>query len=172
MDVGFPERLCPAPQIRPQPTHPVRQYTAWHREVCGDVAVVPAVYNPALQQPAVVCPQILEEVVKSVNSRGSHRGDLGHVTGSSVAHLIDGYRAAVAPGVPCTSLPVMSRPALEVPGARSKPKGTPRKYQDGVFPCPATAAGEDGDSLDSCPTGVGIMVARSRRGPAVPAASE
>ena len=78
MDVGFPERLCPAPQIRPQPTHPVRQNTAWHPEVNGDVAVVPTVYNPALQQPAVVCPQILEEVVKSVNSRGSHRGDLGH----------------------------------------------------------------------------------------------
>ena len=27
------------PQVSPQPTHPVRQYTAWHREVCGDVGV-------------------------------------------------------------------------------------------------------------------------------------
>ena len=36
------------PQFRPQPTHPVRRDTTWHPEVCGDVAVRPAVYNPAL----------------------------------------------------------------------------------------------------------------------------
>jgi hypothetical protein len=54
------ERLCLPPKVGPQPMHPVRQYTAWHREVCGDVAVVPAVYNPALQQYAVVISQIQE----------------------------------------------------------------------------------------------------------------
>jgi hypothetical protein len=33
------ERLRLPPQIRPQPTHPVRQNTAWHTEVNGDVGV-------------------------------------------------------------------------------------------------------------------------------------
>src|ERR1035437_5429349 len=69
---GQPERPCPfasgeasgserprlPPQVSPQPTHPVRQYTAWHREVCGDVAVTPAVYKSAVQQRAVIWGQI------------------------------------------------------------------------------------------------------------------
>src|ERR1035437_7750368 len=42
------ERLRRSPQIRPQPTHPAHQDTAWHREVNGDIAVAPAVYNPAV----------------------------------------------------------------------------------------------------------------------------
>ena len=29
--------------------------------MCGDVAVLPAVYYPAIQQRAVICPQVLEE---------------------------------------------------------------------------------------------------------------
>jgi hypothetical protein len=39
---------------------------------------VPAVYDPALQQSPVVCPQIPEEGAKSVTSHGLHWGDLGH----------------------------------------------------------------------------------------------
>jgi hypothetical protein len=34
--------------------HTFRQNATWHSEVCGDVGVSPAVYNPVLQQPAVV----------------------------------------------------------------------------------------------------------------------
>jgi hypothetical protein len=34
--------------------HPVHQNISGHSEVCGDVGVSPAVYNPALQQDAVV----------------------------------------------------------------------------------------------------------------------
>jgi hypothetical protein len=125
------ECLRRPPQIRPQPTHPVRQNTAWHTEVNGDVGVMPAVYYQALQQPAVVCPQIPEEGAESVTTRGSHWGDLGHVIGISVVGLIAGHRAVMAPGVPGTSLPSRSRPALEVPGNTSKPNETPRIYQDG-----------------------------------------
>ena len=71
------ERLRLPPQIRPQPVHPVHQNIVWHTEVCGDLAVTPAIHNPALQQPAVVCPQILEEGAKVVTSYGLHWGDLG-----------------------------------------------------------------------------------------------
>jgi hypothetical protein len=42
------ERLRLPPQIGPQPTHPVHQNAARHREVCGDVDVTPAVYNPVV----------------------------------------------------------------------------------------------------------------------------
>jgi hypothetical protein len=40
--------------------HPVRQNIARHREVGGDNAVVPAVYDPALQQRTVAYRQIQE----------------------------------------------------------------------------------------------------------------
>ena len=66
------ERLRRPPQICSQPTHPVRQNIAWHPEVNSNIAVTPAVYDPALQQPAVVCPQIPEEVAESVTSHGLH----------------------------------------------------------------------------------------------------
>jgi hypothetical protein len=52
----------------------VNQNTAWHREVDGDVGVVPAVYDPTLQQPAVAWGQFPEKGAKSVTSRGSHWG--------------------------------------------------------------------------------------------------
>ena len=42
------ERLCLPPKVGPQPMHPVRQNITWHPEVNGDIAVVPAVSNPAL----------------------------------------------------------------------------------------------------------------------------
>ena len=42
------KRLRFPPQVGPQPTHPVRQDIVWHPEVCGDIAVTPAVYHPAL----------------------------------------------------------------------------------------------------------------------------
>ena len=42
------ERLRLPPQIGPQPTHPVHQNIVWHPEVNGDIAVSPAVYNPAV----------------------------------------------------------------------------------------------------------------------------
>ena len=44
---GF-EHLRLPPQICPQPTHLVHQNIAWYPEVSGDVAVLPAVYDPAL----------------------------------------------------------------------------------------------------------------------------
>jgi hypothetical protein len=94
------ERPRLPPQVGPQPTHPVRQDITWHPEVSGDVAVMPAIYNPALQQSAVVVDQIPEEGAKSVTFHGLHWGDLATtMTGFSVVH-----RAAVAPSVPCTSL--------------------------------------------------------------------
>jgi len=52
------ERLCFSPQFGPQPTHPVRQDIVWHREVCGDVGVTPAIYKSAVQQRAVIWGQI------------------------------------------------------------------------------------------------------------------
>jgi hypothetical protein len=81
------ERLRLPRQVSSQPTHPIRQDIVWHREVCGDVAVTPAVYNPALQQDAIVCGHILEEDAKSVTSHGLHWGDLGR----------DGHQIAVPP---------------------------------------------------------------------------
>jgi len=42
------DRLRFSPQVSPQPTHPVRQNAARHREVNGDVAVVPTVYKSAV----------------------------------------------------------------------------------------------------------------------------
>ena len=57
--------------------HPVRQNISGHSEVCGDIVVSPAVYNPALQEATVVRAQIQEEGAKSVTSRGVHWGDLG-----------------------------------------------------------------------------------------------
>ena len=47
-------RLRLAPQIAAQPTHPVRQYITGQSEMCGDLSIVPAIYNPALQDRAVV----------------------------------------------------------------------------------------------------------------------
>ena len=52
------ERLCLPLQIRLRPTHPVRKNIARYREVCGDVAVTPAVYKSAVQQRAVIWGQI------------------------------------------------------------------------------------------------------------------
>ena len=37
-------------------------------------------------------------------------------------------------------------PAPEIPGTMSKPKGKPRKYQDGPSSCAGTRSREDGDS--------------------------
>ena len=70
------ERLRLAPQIAAQPTHPVRQYITGHGEVCGNIAVVPALYNPALQERAVIWKQIAEKLAKPIRC-GVHRGDLG-----------------------------------------------------------------------------------------------
>ena len=77
--------------------HPVRQNIARHSEVDGDIGITPAVYNPALQQDAVVCGHILEEDAKSVTSHGLHWGDLGHVTDLSVVAVIAGHPAARGP---------------------------------------------------------------------------
>src|ERR1035437_4832846 len=66
------KRLRLPPQVSPQPTHPVGQNTAWHPQVNRDVGVTPAVYNPALQQAAVVRGQIPEEGVESVTFHGLH----------------------------------------------------------------------------------------------------
>ena len=42
----------------------------------GDIAVLPAVYNPALQQDAVACGQVPEEAAESVIAHGLHWGGL------------------------------------------------------------------------------------------------
>jgi hypothetical protein len=75
-----------------------------------------------------------------------------------IATVVGGDRA-VAPGVPGTSLPSSSRPALEVPRTISKAKGAPRKYQSGPSSRAVACSREDGDSGESCLAGVGIMVA-------------
>jgi hypothetical protein len=60
-------------------------------------------------------------------------GRFRDVTGTSVAHLIGGHPAAGSPWSPrWTSLRFRLLPAPEVPGNRCQPKGTPRKYQDGL----------------------------------------
>jgi hypothetical protein len=61
--------------------HSVRQNIARHPEVNGDVAVTPAVYDPALQQRAVAWVQFSEKGAKSVTSHGLHWRDLGELTG-------------------------------------------------------------------------------------------
>ena len=56
-------------------------------------------------------------------------------------------------------------PAPEIPGTGSKPKGKPRKYQDGPSSWAATASWEDGVSNGSCQRGGwGLSVRGSRRG--------
>jgi hypothetical protein len=55
-------------------------------------------------------------------------------------------------------------PAPDIPETTSKPKGAPRKCQDGVFPCPATAAGQDGIPLGFLSGGGGIIAARFAAG--------
>ena len=70
--------------------------------------------------------------MKSVNSRGSHWGDLGdHRTGFSVVHLIDGHRGGGPLVFPVLLFDFRPLPATEIPGNTSKPKGAPRKYHDG-----------------------------------------
>jgi hypothetical protein len=59
----------------------------WHPEVNGDVGVTPAVYDPALQQPPVVCGHIPEEGAKSVTSHGLHRGDLATTAAQCLGRL-------------------------------------------------------------------------------------
>jgi hypothetical protein len=48
------DRLRLPPQAHSQQMHPVHQNITWHPELRGDVVVLPAVYDPALQQDAVV----------------------------------------------------------------------------------------------------------------------
>ena len=134
--------------------HPVRQNISGHSEVCGDVGVSPAVYNPALQQPAVVRGQVPEEGAKPIRC-GMHWGDLGR----------DGHQIAVPPGAPGTSLRLQPLPAPEIPGTGSKPKGKPRKYQDGPSPCAGTRSGEGWGFLGLLSgLGWGLSAPGSRRG--------
>ena len=121
--------------------HPVRQNISGHSEVCGDIGVPPAVYDPVLQQPAVVRGQVPEEGAKSVNSYGSHWGDLGGQD--------DTPGQAGFPGV--LFFPSGPLPAPEIPGNTSKPQGAPRKYHDWASSRAGTRSREDGDSLDVFP---------------------
>ena len=83
-----------------------------------------------------------------------------HVTGVSVARLSDGHRAARGPWCSrCTSLRLLVVPALEVPGTISKPKGAPRKYQDGPSSCAGCAPGRMGIAWTPVRQGVGIIAA-------------
>ena len=106
---------CPRlpPQVGPQPMHPVRQNISGHSEVCGDIGVSPAVYNPALQQPAVVRGQVPEEGAKPIRC-SLHCGDLGHVTGGGGA-----------PGVTGTSLRLRVVPPPKYLEACPRPKESP-----------------------------------------------
>jgi hypothetical protein len=74
-----------------------------------------------------------------------HRGDLGR----------DGHQIAVPPGAPGTSLRLQPLPPPDIPGSVSKPKGAPRKYQDGPSSRAGTRSREDGDSLESWLAGSG-----------------
>src|ERR1035437_460901 len=164
---GF-ERLRLPPQIGPQPTHPVRQNIARHSEVSGDVAVSPTVYDPALQQRAVAWVQFPEKGAKSVTSHGLHWGDLGHITGSSVAHLIDGHRAAVAlvfPVLPFPSDPF--RPSTYLgpgPSARERPRNT----KTGRLLARGRAPGRMGFRWNPLWPGVGIIAASFAAGTCCP----
>src|ERR1019366_1058736 len=152
------ERLRLPPQVGPQPTHPVCQSIAWHPEVCGDIAVLPAVYYPALQQPAVVCAQIPEEGVKSVTSHGMHWGDLGQqVTGIPVVHLTDGHRAAVAPW--CTSLPPVLVRASKYLETCPRPSGRPGDTTTGHLLERRPRPGRVGMPTGPVRQGVGIIAA-------------
>ena len=118
--------------------HPVRQNIAWHPEMGGDVGVTAAVYDPALQQPAVVRGQVPEEGAKPI--RGIvHQGDLGDHD--------DTPGQAGFPGV------------LFLPSGRFGPRHTweclqaqrnaPEVPGLGIFLATLACSGEDGDSLDS-----------------------
>src|ERR1035441_6536095 len=69
--------------------------------------------------------------------------------------LTAGPRAAVAPGVPGTSLPSSSRPALDIPETMSQFKGRPRRYQGGPSSRAGTRSRADGNSLESWLAGSG-----------------
>src|ERR1019366_4859759 len=106
---------CPRlpPQVGPQPMHPVRQNIAWHPEMGGDVGVTPAVYDPALQQPAVVRGQVPEEGAKPI--RGIvHQGDLG-----------DHDDTPGQAGFPGTFLPLRSLRPPKYLGIRPSPRERP-----------------------------------------------
>ena len=110
----------------------------------GDIAVTPAVYNPALQQDAVVISQIPEDGAKPIRC-SLHRGDLGR----------DGHQIAMPPGGPGTFLRLQPLPAPDIPRNTSKTKGEPRKYQDRPSSRSGTRSREDGDSLESWLAGGG-----------------
>jgi hypothetical protein len=122
------ERLRLPPQIRPQPTHPVRQRITWHPEVNCDVGVVPAVYDPALQQPAVVVGQIPEEGAKPI--RGiMHRGDLGgHVASVSVVRA---DRRSPGRWPPVLLSPPDPSRSPKYPGIRPSPRERPGNTKTG-----------------------------------------
>ena len=95
---------------------------------------MPAVYDPAFQQDAVVNSQIPEEGAKPITSHSSHCGDLGdHETGVSV-RLVAGGRAAFAAGVPGSSLRLQTccgpRHTWEYIQAQGRAQEMPRR---GIF---------------------------------------
>ena len=123
------QRVRLPPQVSPQPTHPVRQYTAWHREVwrrCRRSASRLQSGTPAGCGRLPADPRSGREVGHFPWLALGRFSD--HMTGISVVHLSDGHRAAVGWRSGCTSLPVRPLPAPDIPGAMSKPKGAPRKY--------------------------------------------
>ena len=116
------------PQFRPQPMHPVRQNISGHSEVCGDVAVLPAVYDSALQKDAVVYSQIPEEGAKPIRC-SLHSGDLGdHAKALSIVHLVAGDRGGGPLVLPVLLLPSnLFRPSTYLepcPSPRERPGNT------------------------------------------------
>src|ERR1035437_7591794 len=147
------ERLRLPPQIRPQPTHPVCQNIVWHPEVNGDVAVVPAVYNPALQQRAVVCAQIPEEVAKSVTSHGLHWGDLGRHHDQHLGRPPN--RRSPGRCGPLVLLVLLFPSSLVRPSKYLEPYPRPRERLGNTKTGRLLGHGDvfqgDGDSSESCP---------------------
>ena len=66
------KRLRP-PQVGPYLVHTAFQDITGHTEASGNIAILPAVYDPALQQDAVVCGQVPE---KGTESFRPHHGKI------------------------------------------------------------------------------------------------
>jgi hypothetical protein len=124
-----PARLRLPPQVGPQPMHPVYQNISGHSKMCGDIGITPAIYDPALQQPAVVNSQIPEEGAKSIRCI-VHWGDLGGQD-DTPGQVIAGRRGEGPPGFPGTSLALRSLRPPKYLQAAPRPRERPGSTRAG-----------------------------------------